>query len=81
MPYISQIRRAEIEDGSCPANAGELNFTLTKIIQDYLFYNHRSYQTMNDIVGALEGAKAEFQRQVVNPYEDRKIKANGGLYL
>jgi hypothetical protein len=35
---------------------------------------------MNDVVGALEGAKAEFQRIVVAPYEDKKMAENGDVY-
>ena len=39
-----------------------------------------SYATINDIIGALEGAKMEFYRRVVAPYEDEKIKENGDVY-
>jgi hypothetical protein len=35
---------------------------------------------VNDVVGALDGAKAEFQRRVVAPYEDKKIRENGDVY-
>jgi len=45
------------------------------------YYNQGpSYQTINDIIGALEGAKMEFYRRVVVPYEDKKIKDNGDVY-
>ena len=39
-----------------------------------------NYQTCNDVMGALEGAKAEFYRRVVGPYEDQKIEENGDVY-
>jgi hypothetical protein len=39
-----------------------------------------SYQTINDIVGALEGAKLEFYRRVAVPYEDKKIIENGDVF-
>ena len=39
-----------------------------------------TYQTMNDIIGALEGAKLEFYRRVVVPYENDKIEQNGDVY-
>ena len=32
-----------------------------------------------DVKGALDGAKCEFQRIVVNPYEDQKIVENGSI--
>jgi hypothetical protein len=40
----------------------------------------KNYQTVNDIVGALEGAKMEFYRRAAAPYEDLKIKENGDVY-
>jgi hypothetical protein len=82
MPYIKgQRRRSEIAFGDSPAkNAGELNYLITLLLLDYLKEKELSYQTLNDIVGALEGAKLEFVRRVVNPYEDQKIKENGDVY-
>lgn len=80
MPYIKQDRRAILDfDVEDPTNAGELNFKITRIIQEY-FRMHHNYQGINDIVGALEGAKLEFVRRVVNPYEDEAIKRNGDIY-
>jgi hypothetical protein len=39
-----------------------------------------SYQTINDILGALVGAREEYYRRVVAPYEDLKVKANGDVF-
>lgn len=78
MPYITpERRRPVIEDG--PKNAGELNYALTLVIHSY-WERHQNYQGINDIVGALEGAKVEFQRRVVAPYEDGKIQQNGDIH-
>jgi hypothetical protein len=60
--------------------AGELNYEVTLLIRSYLAVHGRSYQVFNDITGALEGAKTEFYRRVVSPYEDEKIKLNGDVY-
>lgn len=79
MPYIDAKNRFEVGD-RCPRTAGELNFAFTQIAILYMRNNGLCYQTINDIVGALEGAKAEFQRRVVAPYEDQKIKENGDVY-
>jgi len=49
-------------------------------IKAYLRTKGISYQTFNDIIGALEGAKLEFYRRVVVRYEEEKIKANGDVY-
>jgi len=78
LPYIKKEDRFEATD--FPKNAGELNYAITILIQKYLHKNGLNYQHINDIVGALDGAKSEFQRRVVNPYEDKKIKENGDAY-
>jgi hypothetical protein len=78
MPYIKHKERARASRS--PETAGELNFQITRDIQDYVQRNGLTYQTLNDVVGALEGAKAEFQRRVVAPYEDTKIATNGEVY-
>lgn len=84
MPYITQETRNELDvnypAARTPETSGELNFCITQEIKEYLDANGLSYQTINDIVGALEGAKAEFQRRVVTPYEDKKIQENGDVY-
>ena len=81
MPYIPKVRRSAIEVlGETPTTAGELNFVLTRLVLRYLRLKGKSYATFNDIVGALEQAKDEFQRRVVHPYEDQKIKENGDVY-
>ena len=81
MPYIPKVRRSAIEVlGETPTTAGELNFVLTRLVLRYLRLKGKSYATFNDIVGALEQAKDEFQRRVVHSYEDLKIKENGDVY-
>jgi len=81
MPYIDKsVREMLISQTSVPKTPGELNFLLTSIIDDYMTLNGRSYRTINDIVGALEGAKMEFYRRVAVPYEERKRMENGDVY-
>ena len=60
-------------------NSGELNYILTIIINSYFKEHGSNYAAINDVVGALEGAKVEFQRRAVAPYEDKKIKENGDI--
>jgi hypothetical protein len=91
MPYIKQKDRCRLDAaiqnantpfmlGTCVDTAGELNYLVTKIIRGYFVQNGGNYQAINDVVGALEGAKAEFQRRVVAKYEDMKIEDNGDVY-
>ena len=81
MPYIKQERRKEMSnDGGNAETAGELNYQITIVCKDYVEHKGLSYATINDIIGALEGAKQEFYRRVAAPYEDQKIKENGDIY-
>jgi uncharacterized protein DUF6899 len=83
MPYITKTRRAAVSSFDSfdhPANAGELTYAITKLICDYLMQHEVRYETMAQVLGALSGAKLEFYRRVVTPYEDRKIRENGDVY-
>lgn len=80
MPYIKQERRKELTELPAPKTPGELNYLLTVICRNYISARLLSYQTINDVMGALEGAKLEFYRRVAAPYEDIKIRENGDVY-
>jgi len=82
MPYIIQEHRKKLDyrESYEPDTAGELNYCLTKYCLAYIKLKGKSYQSINDVVGALEGAKLEFYRRFAAPYEDEKIKENGDVY-
>lgn len=80
MPYITVNRRIEIQEGAPAVTAGELNYVLTRAVIAYMKTHGLSYQTINDINGALDGAKSEFYRRVAVPYENGKIINNGDVY-
>ena len=82
MPYINEDDRNPVDPRSheFARTAGELNYQITRLIDIYTRTKGKNYQTMNDVVGALEGAKAEYQRRVVALYEDQKITENGDVY-
>jgi hypothetical protein len=79
VPYIKAHDRGIVDDLG-PANSGELNYAITKLINEYFNMSQRNYQAYNDIIGALEGAKLEIYRRKIIPYENRKIKENGDVY-
>jgi len=79
MPYITPERREELKTQR-PANPGELNHEFTVLIVEYLKEHGLAYRTINDIVGALEGAKLEFYRRIAVPYETAKHAENGDVY-
>ena len=78
MPYIKEENRVKFKEnidgifGKCKS-AGDLNYVFTKIAHGYLKDKGLCYQNINDIVGALEGAKLELYRRVASFYEDEKI--------
>jgi hypothetical protein len=80
MPYVAKEERRRVQDSLQPRTPGELNFLITVLAKEYARRKGHSYQTFNDIMGALEGAKLEFYRRVVAPYEDTKITQNGDVY-
>ena len=75
MPYIPENRR--LDDAE---TAGELSYMFVITINDYIRLKKESYQTYNDIIGALESVKLEIYRRLVTKYEDKKIIENGDVF-
>lgn len=82
MPYITQVQRDALAKRRPPASPGELNYEITKLLLDYVRngYGLLNYQSINDVLGALEGAKLEFYRRVAVNYENSKMAENGDVY-
>jgi hypothetical protein len=80
MPYIKQEDRERLANGGVPQNPGELNYWITVLLKEYIRVRGLSYQTINDILGVLDGASKEFYQRVARPYEDKKIQENGDVY-
>ncbi len=87
MPYIKdddRVRLNEILDvleEHLIRNPGELNYLLTQVCLSYFeAINKPGYNTINNVVGALECTKLEFYRRLAAPYEDTKIEENGDVY-
>ena len=70
----SKIQKTTIEA------PGWLNYIFTCTILAYVKVKGESYQTYNDIIGALECCKLELYRRKVAKYEDKKITENGDVY-
>jgi hypothetical protein len=82
MPYIDKTRReAFAKKVLSICNSGDLNYLITQLCQEYLELQGEKYHTYNEIIGALECAKQELYRRKIAPYEDKKIKENGDVYL
>jgi hypothetical protein len=81
MPYIKQKDRDRLTKGDPPQTAGELNYSITKLLLNYLKAKGTSYQTINDIMGVMSSAAHEFYRRHASPYEDKKIAENGDVEI
>jgi len=81
MPYVDAAARQRLDAGASPETAGELNYSITKLVDAYL---NRSgsprYADFNEAIGVLECAKLELYRRLVAPYEDTKIEQHGDVY-
>ena len=84
MPYIKQTRRETINIElstllKLDLNEGDLNYTISMLIHNYINKNGLNYANCNNMIGVLECAKLELYRKLISPYEDVKIKENGDL--
>ena len=67
MPYVTRDARKRLAMGGTPETAGELNYIVTMALKPlyprfmgYLILKGMSYQTFNDMFGAVTGALIEF---------------------
>lgn len=88
MPYINKHDRAKfynldsdpMDVPTAPETVGELTYLITRTVQRYLTEHGITYSTQAQVLGALEGAKADFIRRVLNPYEATKERENGDVW-
>jgi hypothetical protein len=88
MPYITPEDRKTIDEDSgsfVPRDGGELQYAIARLIDLHYSYINATedgvrYKHMEAMMGSLNGASLEHYRCVVAPYEDLKIKENGGVY-
>ena len=80
MPYIHQDIRDQLAAHHCDsATPGQLNYTITNMILEYIG-DDVNYTTLNEVIGVLECVKLELYRRMASPHEDKKIKENGDVY-
>lgn len=88
MPYVDLESRARFEKALAEMHEamnflvtpGELNYLFTRLAIMYVERKGENYTHLNDVMGALSGAHAEFYRRVVVPYEQKKIALNGDVF-
>jgi hypothetical protein len=86
MPYIKLAARNRFENllnhimHNLPADAGELNYLISRIIDLYIKVKGKNYANLNEVIGVLECVKQEYYRRVISVYENIKMKENGDVY-
>jgi len=81
MPYVDAEARDRLNSGGKPQTPGELNYAITRVVDEYLIQKGGiRYAHLNEVIGALECAKLELYRRVAAPYEDKKITEAGDVY-
>jgi hypothetical protein len=88
MPYVNKENRDRLSDvikALCieinhQCTPGDLNYLITNVCQAYVLSKGQNYTHLNDVIGVLMNVILEFNRRVISPYEDQKIKENGDVY-
>lgn len=84
MPYIKKENRVKFEASfkALPEidDPGELNFLMTRIIQEYARGKVVNYKLYNEVIGCLECVKTELYRRKIADYEMAKIEENSDVY-
>jgi hypothetical protein len=91
MPYIEQRERDILDpsidvladkirclNGSGTGFAGMLNYAFTRLSLKTM--PGKRYWTIALVIGTIICTALEFYRRLAAPYEDEKIKQNGGVY-
>ena len=80
MPYIKNPQAQKVHHRGYALDGAELNYIITYHIAQFL--KHRigpvGYATYAEALAAVEGAKGEFLRRIMYPYEDVKIETAFG---
>lgn len=81
MPYIDKDARAKLGSSENPTTPGELNYLISRLVDQYLVLKGGlRYTNLNEVIGVLECSKLELYRRVAAPYEDQKREESGDVY-
>lgn len=77
MPYIYPGRARTLDAGGIKLRSGDLAYTLSREIADFFRERDLDYAAIAEVRGAVAAALNEFERRVVEPYEQSKIERGG----
>ncbi len=76
MPYITKERAGEMKTflgNNLPKNPGELNYTITNLLVQYIASQGVNYATLSSAIGVTIDAAEECRRRLMHSYEDKKM--------
>lgn len=81
MPYIDPTERPKIA-ATIPTGltAGHINFLVADVLDQWIG-SAVNYDRLNAAIGILECCKLEIYRRLAVPYEDKKMEANGDVFM
>lgn len=81
-PYIPKNERTPAL--TKPENPGELNYTITMLIDEYLDPTANreppNYERLNSVMGVLSCIQHELYGRIIAAYENRKLAENGEVF-
>lgn len=82
MPYIRPVKREFFARLLFEINCiedGELAYVLMMVAVKYGRQLGDNFDGHNRVLGVLENVKHEYQRRILDKYEDKKIEENGDI--
>ncbi len=83
MPHVKNEIRESLDSGKTkPLSMGELAYVIADACNEYVAGAPQdiNFQRIGEVLGAIESAKAEFIRNVHEPYETHKARVNGNVF-
>ena len=88
MPYVTKESQRDLHMVRASETTGELTYMMQQEIQEYLIHklngnaDHKlHYADVAEVLGALEGMKADVVRRLLTPLEERAQAANGDVWI
>lgn len=76
-PALASLAAAIDEDDITP---GQLDYLFCIVAKLYVDKKGANYTSFNDVMGAFKGASSEFERRMIVPYEEGKLRMNGDIF-
>lgn len=84
MPYLKKAQRENVHKQGFAWDGAELNYLIcyhaNQMLKNRAVTQELRYADFAEVLAAIEGAKGEFKRVIMDPYEARKALENGHVF-